>query len=38
VFGHVARHTRTIPGGAIVHSAIAVGMDLIALWRKGEWP
>ena len=35
VLGYLALRTRTIIGGAIVHSSIAVSMDMLALWRKG---
>ncbi|MGB2696128.1 MAG: CPBP family intramembrane glutamic endopeptidase, partial [Dehalococcoidia bacterium] len=35
VLGFLALRTRTIVGGVIVHSSIAVSMDLLALWRAG---
>ena len=35
VLGYLALRTRTIIGGAIVHSGIAVSMDMLALWRRG---
>jgi hypothetical protein len=35
VLGLLALRTRTILGGAIIHSAVAVSMDILALWRRG---
>ncbi len=35
VLGFLALRTRTILGGAIIHSAVAVSMDVLALWRRG---
>jgi membrane protease YdiL (CAAX protease family) len=35
ILGFIALRTRTIIGGVIIHSSIAVLMDLFALWRKG---
>lgn len=35
VLGFIALRTRTILGGVIVHSSIALLMDLLALWKKG---
>ncbi len=34
VLGYLALRTRTIMGGAIIHSAVAVSMDMLALWRN----
>ncbi len=33
--GFIALRTRTILGGVIMHSSIALFMDLLALWKKG---
>jgi membrane protease YdiL (CAAX protease family) len=35
ILGFIALKTRTIIGGVIIHSSIAVLMDMFALWRKG---
>jgi membrane protease YdiL (CAAX protease family) len=35
ILGFIALRTRTIIGGVIIHSSIAVLMDVFALWRKG---
>ena len=35
ILGFIALRTRTILGGALIHSTIAVAMDMFALWRKG---
>ena len=37
VLGLLALRTRTIFGGALIHAAVAVSMDLLALWRKGSF-
>jgi membrane protease YdiL (CAAX protease family) len=34
VLGLLALRTRTILGGVVIHSVVAVSMDLLALWRK----
>lgn len=33
--GYIALRTRTIIGGVIMHSSVALIMDLLALWKKG---
>jgi membrane protease YdiL (CAAX protease family) len=38
VLGTLALRTRSIGGGVIVHCAVALGMDALALVRNGEWP
>ena len=35
ILGYLALRTRTIVGGVIIHSTVAVTMDVLALWRKG---
>ena len=35
VLGFLALRTRTIVGGAIIHSFVGATMDALALWRKG---
>lgn len=35
VLGWLALRTRSIAGGVVVHGTIALGMDLLALWRNG---
>ncbi len=35
ILGVLALRTRTILGGAIIHSSVAVSMDLLSLWRRG---
>ncbi|NNE09996.1 MAG: CPBP family intramembrane metalloprotease [Gemmatimonadetes bacterium] len=33
--GYTALRTRSIFGGVLLHGTVALGMDLLALWRKG---
>ncbi len=35
VLGFLALRTRTILGGAVIHSSVGATMDFLALWRKG---
>jgi len=35
ILGVLALRTRTILGGVIIHSTVAVSMDMLALWRNG---
>lgn len=38
LLGILALQSRSIWGGVLVHMAIALAMDLTALWQKGAWP
>lgn len=38
ILGYLAYSTRSIGGGVIVHCAVAIGMDALAMWRKGVMP
>jgi len=38
VLGWLALRTRSIGGGVLVHCLVAIGMDALALTRKGLWP
>lgn len=38
VLGYLALRTRSIGGGVLVHCAVAIGMDTMALLANGAWP
>lgn len=38
VLGYLAIRTRSIGGGVLVHCAVAIGMDVMALIAQGAWP
>lgn len=38
VLGYFALKTRSIGGGVLVHCAVAISMDALALTRNGAWP
>jgi uncharacterized protein len=38
VLGWLALRTRSIGGGVLVHCAVAIGMDALALQRRAAWP
>ena len=38
ILGILAIRTRSVWGGATIHVAVAVSMDLAALWQKGQLP
>jgi uncharacterized protein len=38
VLGWLALRTRSIGGGVLVHCAVAISMDALALLRNGGWP
>jgi membrane protease YdiL (CAAX protease family) len=38
VLGTLALGTRSIASGVLLHITVALGMDLMALWRQGGWP
>ncbi len=38
VLGTLALKTRSIGGGVLVHCAVAIGMDTLALIGRGAWP